>query len=163
MSDRWKVYPRVGGETLGRSSRMSCNLGLSPRGRGNLDASGVWRMYDRSIPAWAGKPPRCPMRRPCRQVYPRVGGETSSYHRVTSPGPGLSPRGRGNRRTGRGDQRVRRSIPAWAGKPASATSARRPRRVYPRVGGETTDRACSRYHGAGLSPRGRGNPRPRRC
>ena len=44
------------------------------------------------------------------------------------------------------------SIPAWAGEPSFAASAKRICKVYPRVGGEPTE--CLRYDGVGgLSPR----------
>ena len=51
----------------------------------------------------------------------------------------------------------RRSIPAWAGKPARVCSPCCWRRVYPRVGGETSRGAAARPRSEGLSPRGRGN------
>ena len=118
------VYPRVGGET------------------GPDDApwpGGLWSV-DGSIPAWAGKP-RTARRRGVRlRVYPRVGGETRSacwcgrltirvYPRVGGGKPrgmdnwGLSPRGRGNRAPARTATSTAGSIPAWAGKPPTATTA----------------------------------------
>ena len=73
------------------------------------------------------------------------------------PMNGLSPRGRGNpdsagRRAGR-----RRSIPAWAGKPARPEIDQPPIQVYPRVGGETNSAPTTLSTKTGLSPRGRGN------
>ena len=72
---------------------------------------------------------------------------------------GLSPRGRGNRQ----DQPIRglagRSIPAWAGKPSGCPRFRWTRRVYPRVGGETSLIGSPHITHSGLSPRGRGNLR----
>ena len=53
---------------------------------------------------------------------------------------------------------VRRSIPAWAGKPRRTTWRSRRSRVYPRVGGETWTKNANVKAKAGLSPRGRGNP-----
>ncbi len=73
---------------------------------------------------------------------------------------GLSPRGRGNRLPARGRPRDGGSIPAWAGKPNARPSMRSPKGVYPRVGGETVRRPRIAPGATGLSPRGRGNPRP---
>ena len=71
-------------------------------------------------------------------VYPRVGGETQITSRGAGSGLGLSPRGRGNRHVAPLAMVVEGSIPAWAGKPRPGHVAWNPRRVYPRVGGETT-------------------------
>ena len=71
-------------------------------------------------------------------VYPRVGGETRSLGQAELPGQGLSPRGRGNRRTGRGARAPAGSIPAWAGKPSVESLQQTAIGVYPRVGGETS-------------------------
>ena len=70
---------------------------------------------------------------------------------------GLSPRGRGNRYTGKVTHRTTRSIPAWAGEPSRAEPTLHKTKVYPRVGGGTAFRASSFSHRSGLSPRGRGN------
>ena len=95
-------------------------------------------------------------------VYPRVGGETPSDRRMSWRTSGLSPRGRGNHE-GRGHRYpVGRSIPAWAGKPGVLYGCRLPSAVYPRVGGETDRRVISLPISVGLSPRGRGNPKPER-
>ena len=49
------------------------------------------------------------------------------------------------------------SIPAWAGKPPAKGSRCSPTKVYPRVGGETSDLISHGRRIHGLSPRGRGN------
>ena len=72
-----RVYPRVGGETLGASRGGSLIGGLSPRGRGNQAGSETVVKCIGSIPAWAGKPVWRGRWRHNRRVYPRVGGETS--------------------------------------------------------------------------------------
>ena len=94
----YTVYPRVGGGTVIGSPVCASVYGLSPRGRGNLAPVVQHRLFQWSIPAWAGEPPpNCPT--PWAQaVYPRVGGGTSG-NKVAAERPfGLSPRGRGNRR-----------------------------------------------------------------
>ena len=92
-----------------------------------------------------------------KRVYPRVGGETALKQFRLRHDPGLSPRGRGNRRLARRVHADQRSIPAWAGKPRAATSGCAGCTVYPRVGGETTDPSITCSCCTGLSPRGRGN------
>ncbi len=92
------VYPRVGGGTaFGQVIDMHIG-GLSPRGRGNPDAKTPGPCRGRSIPAWAGEPRVRIELRSSRRVYPRVGGGTPRTGYRHSPGGGLSPRGRGNRR-----------------------------------------------------------------
>ncbi len=112
-----EVYPRVGGETEYAPPSIVVYTGLSPRGRGNLDVPGQWRIASGSIPAWAGKPPRPAADVPYRAVYPRVGGETEWSPLTCRPQTGLSPRGRGNRLPPCGLAHALGSIPAWAGKP----------------------------------------------
>ena len=158
---RTAVYPRVGGETPWRPGSWSSARGLSPRGRGNRQPSAQFIASARSIPAWAGKPPRPPRDRSAPEVYPRVGGETGSSPIVAHRYNGLSPRGRGNQPGDREPGHQDGSIPAWAGKPVHVVAAFAMFWVYPRVGGETVRRLISSPISAGLSPRGRGNPAAR--
>ena len=151
------VYPRVGGETRVTPVREFLTEGLSPRGRGNLAVAATAISTSRSIPAWAGKPARpCACRRRPR-VYPRVGGETYGAVGGRRPETGLSPRGRGNLARAQHAAGDVGSIPAWAGKPPGAPRPSRGRRVYPRVGGETSGMVAPTSRPRGLSPRGRGN------
>ena len=133
------VHPRVGGETPYDDATSPTVLGPSPRGRGNL--WGLLRVIttERSIPAWAGKPPR--VTRGCwrSRVHPRVGGETCGGTRPLIRRRGPSPRGRGNLLQREAAGRQLGSIPAWAGKPSTACGWMRQPRVHPRVGGETSD------------------------
>ena len=73
------------------------------------------------------------------------------------PAIGLSPRGRGNRRSVACSHSSRGSIPAWAGEPTSLRGTREPPWVYPRVGGGTAVVEAKADLRSGLSPRGRGN------
>ena len=91
------VYPRVGGGTRMKASLPFTNPGLSPRGRGNQPNWTTSSPVTRSIPAWAGEPPRGKAPIPTRRVYPRVGGGTLGMWTETDVRQGLSPRGRGNR------------------------------------------------------------------
>ena len=140
---------------------MSYIEGLSPRGRGNRMRNGLQSVTHRSIPAWAGEPTCDTMTGAWRWVYPRVGGGTYvNGHSPWKP-EGLSPRGRGNRQPRTQDADGSRSIPAWAGEPSVALSTCGVPTVYPRVGGGTESSPSDSPHRTGLSPRGRGNRRPR--
>ena len=66
-----------------------------------------------------------------------MGGGTDFMRGLTIYQPGLSPRGRGNRRAGELAPTWERSIPAWAGEPGRSTNDAGWMRVYPRVGGGT--------------------------
>ena len=154
----FRVYPRVGGETSFPLTIEAIVSGLSPRGRGNPPRVVGHHAQPGSIPAWAGKPLFLALFGKVMRVYPRVGGETGTAVPADEWPEGLSPRGRGNLRTRPRGRSSRRSIPAWAGKPAIALIAGMLPRVYPRVGGETEVGDLINVAGVGLSPRGRGNP-----
>ena len=131
------VYPRVGGGTRYGLTNGDRIVGLSPRGRGNLEQAGhpyqnlrsipAWageprqqrrrQRGARSIPAWAGEPSRSRLSSALPRVYPRVGGGTAAKQCLRKVSRGLSPRGRGNRKLRFTDLRGNGSIPAWAGEP----------------------------------------------
>ena len=152
------VYPRVGGGTPFQYSHVTSDSGLSPRGRGNPQYATNLHHCKRSIPAWAGEPTELWLSYEGRAVYPRVGGGTLRLPSYQPRRTGLSPRGRGNPARRYGQYSIGRSIPAWAGEPASRPSSHYSRAVYPRVGGGTPSALSLRAHFLGLSPRGRGNP-----
>ena len=113
------VYPRVGGGTQRQVDPVRLQGGLSPRGRGNRGLVGHYVKSQRSIPAWAGEP-RSAIRAPLLSaVYPRVGGGTPRRDSPPSSHTGLSPRGRGNPMATFAWLNLQRSIPAWAGEPAT--------------------------------------------
>ena len=111
------VYPRVGGATMGGRVLPVCQMGLSPRGRGNPYAPTANRYPNRSIPAWAGQPPNTLNRYRIAPVYPRVGGATYYSTHPVPESAGLSPRGRGNPEVIAATNDYLWSIPAWAGQP----------------------------------------------
>ena len=152
-----RVYPRVGGGTAAALSIANIGNGLSPRGRGNHLQLQVVAVRDGSIPAWAGEPLALVVVVLLVRVYPRVGGGTTCKAHADCPGPGLSPRGRGNHGHERGRCSVPGSIPAWAGEPWLTAWSTVPATVYPRVGGGTCKIGKRHHHDGGLSPRGRGN------
>ena len=173
-----RVYPRACGGTYspgyartslwGLSPRVRGNaimMGLSPRVRGNPAQSQPFPPIQRSIPARAGEPMLSPVIG-CTEhrigVYPRACGGTRQIPRaIVTRGAGLSPRVRGNRRTGAGARKLAwiGSIPARAGEPRSVRRVVIIQPVYPRAcGGTAAPAACSTLP-IGLSPRVRGNQR----
>ena len=152
-----RVYPRVGGGTDFLGSVLGVESGLSPRGRGNPAFETLDLSLGRSIPAWAGEPPKEVETDIQKKVYPRVGGGTPVKSSWKKSRTGLSPRGRGNL-GGSPDIWLRtRSIPAWAGEPLAVGDVVNLDGVYPRVGGGTFVENPSPVDQTGLSPRGRGN------
>ena len=71
-----RVYPRVCGGTASADESSVSAYGLSPRVRGNHDATPTRTRRERSIPACAGEPPAPSRRASAGRVYPRVCGGT---------------------------------------------------------------------------------------
>ena len=90
-------------------------------------------------------------------VYPRVCGGTRVIQFPRRPGPGLSPRVRGNRYAIACVRRALRSIPACAGEPELKAVGLSLGEVYPRVCGGTPLVEMPLTAALGLSPRVRGN------
>ena len=111
------VYPRACGGTGANTSSTRSRSGLSPRVRGNLQASETRPARLRSIPARAGEPCAVLFNQQRLGVYPRACGGTAECW----PAAG---RGRG-------------SIPARAGEPGDAGRNRGIAEVYPRACGGT--------------------------
>ncbi len=112
-----RVYPRVCGGTVAKAGGSIPARGLSPRVRGNRRNLLPDVMRCRSIPACAGEPSsgRCAASAP--RVYPRVCGGTDVTDLILHLAAGLSPRVRGNLRSGCCPDSTHRSIPACAGEP----------------------------------------------
>ena len=152
------VYPRVCGGTPSSSQTCRPDYGLSPRMRGNRINIGTLYAWRRSIPAYAGEPPRRRQSLVEQGVYPRVCGGTEWLEQQAGNDDGLSPRMRGNLRRGAVQRRSVGSIPAYAGEPAAAQLGLAANAVYPRVCGGTSRRSIADVDSSGLSPRMRGNP-----
>ena len=71
------AHPRVGGENGLSVTEKTPALGSSPRGRGKRSPPARRGQAVGLIPAWAGKTPGRPDRRPQATAHPRVGGENS--------------------------------------------------------------------------------------
>ena len=161
FTERAEVYPRVCGGTCWEPLLTRVQSGLSPRVRGNRHRRPPVLYRPRSIPACAGEPTPPEPSTPAAAVYPRVCGGTSGAVKCHPGSTGLSPRVRGNRRTGRPLRSGQGSIPACAGEPAKVEGTPLRSRVYPRVCGGTMAAFNETVSRAGLSPRVRGNHR--RC
>ena len=156
-----RVYPRAGG---GTSTCLVARLtfrGLSPRRRGNPDPGALENPAHWSIPAQAGEPSSPSSAVELSGVYPRAGGGTSRVESAEHPVGGLSPRRRGNRSLSFWSASNSRSIPAQAGEPGQSPQRDVGSGVYPRAGGGTGFVLRWLEISAGLSPRRRGNRRPR--
>ena len=171
-----EVYPRVYGESGGAGSAVRRAEGLSPRVRGirhqlravqapdgsipactgNPPAAFSLSVTGRSIPACTGNPVVLGLLPSPPGVYPRVYGESRSCVLPRRRPAGLSPRVRGIRIRWEVMPRIRGSIPACTGNPERGLRMRRPRRVYPRVYGESGRPAVWLGARRGLSPRVRG-------
>ena len=120
------VYPRVCGGTVAGASSRCCQLGLSPRVRGNPDYGHYVGHTGGSIPACAGEPTASSSRSAITAVYPRVCGGTGVSQATLMRVEGLSPRVRGNRIYRRDTHDHHGSIPACAGEPHQSRPASRP-------------------------------------
>ena len=134
---QFPVYPRVCGGTAATKPSDITSTGLSPRVRGNRTLRNMRRTVRRSIPACAGEPLELRTKLAHSAVYPRVCGGTRLYSHHVWLNWGLSPRVRGNPRSGSLRTHILRSIPACAGEPAYSIAMAMPREVYPRVCGGT--------------------------
>ena len=130
------AHPHVGGENAPETSDKDVVTGSSPRGRGKRTGAIAPVPLVGLIPAWAGKTARCDGASSPNAAHPRVGGENQRQgNRIVRP-RGSSPRGRGKRRCHRLPGRVRRLIPAWAGKTSRGRRVSLLAEAHPRVGGE---------------------------
>ena len=93
------------------------------------------------------------------EVYPRPRGGTKSRGMLRMSATGLSPPTRGNLPGAYPQRRGRRSIPAHAGEPYTASEAANMSAVYPRPRGGTRRAGGAPPRSRGLSPPTRGNPR----
>ena len=157
------VYPRERGGTAADRSALFTELGLSPRTRGNLAHAASAGVSDGSIPANAGEPVSVLRKVAAVGVYPRERGGTSFGVDRRCRAPGLSPRTRGNPPASHLAAGGLGSIPANAGEPLCSKISLLVCGVYPRERGGTRSVRRGNAAARGLSPRTRGNPRPRKA
>ena len=150
-------YPRAGGGTIGQLRPVVLDLGLSPRGRGNLRRIRFLPRRPGTIPARAGEPCSGCSARSRDGDYPRAGGGTAGISLVQLVEMGLSPRGRGNQQMVPLLEGAEGTIPARAGEPMPTAAMPMKAQDYPRAGGGTRSKSALTKMTRGLSPRGRGN------
>ena len=130
--------------------------GLSPRVRGIRQRAFEHQRRRGSIPACTGNPGTVLCAASWRRVYPRVYGESPLTRLLVPLLAGLSPRVRGIQGQPGDGRAASGSIPACTGNPPCGSAARTPRRVYPRVYGESSASYSPSGIAPGLSPRVRG-------
>ena len=140
-----KVYPRVYGESDHYLALDGSHGGLSPRVRGIPTPPDRALSVMGSIPACTGNPQRHHLGRLLIGVYPRVYGESAALTLRGRADYGLSPRVRGIPRRSAGRRRLGGSIPACTGNPSTKRWSPPPRRVYPRVYGESFPLSCALF------------------
>ena len=113
---RCGAHPRVCGENKNSHGAINRAVGSSPRVRGKQVRETRQGVFNRLIPACAGKTLYLKTRSQHSTAHPRVCGENPPCVVVTESNPGSSPRVRG-KRLGTGFNTVPdRLIPACAGK-----------------------------------------------
>ena len=132
----WTI-PAFTGKPLGGPGAIQQD-GDYPRVHGKpRPVVGLVASRDGTIPAFTGKPMRLKPRRSLRRDYPRVHGETQASLVAGFQWRGLSPRSRGNRYGPLRISDLKRTIPAFTGKPSGIPSVFVASGDYPRVHGET--------------------------
>ena len=151
-----RAHPRACGENGVVLTGPPAQAGSSPRVRGKPRRLPLHHVSCGLIPARAGKTV-------CRSViscllsaHPRACGENSIEETTGALAAGSSPRVRGKHLQVDAHRRVRRLIPARAGKTVSPWRSPRTRKAHPRACGENlcSRRPCRRKIGS--SPRVRG-------
>ena len=113
-----RAYPRGRGGTVHAQPSTACNLGLSPRTRGNPDENPINLAGTGPIPADAGEPMALFPALATLGAYPRGRGGTSWLYLEGKGRKGLSPRTRGNPPSPTPRRWRSGPIPADAGEPS---------------------------------------------
>ena len=157
------AHPRACGENIQGFIDGIKNMGSSPRVRGKLVLAHRVRRAHGLIPARAGKTGFVGTGRGIRRAHPRACGENVRGGAELRVPTGSSPRVRGKRMVKRFNVRLRRLIPARAGKTALNHLDNTNARAHPRACGENSAPANSDAWDEGSSPRVRGKPRGRQA
>ena len=152
------AHPRACGENALAVSSAVAGSGSSPRVRGKPRASAVIAAHPGLIPARAGKTPRWTWRARFSSAHPRACGENAEGADDQLTMTGSSPRVRGKRGQRPGSRRVRRLIPARAGKTWYPNRPRSIPPAHPRACGENAAASKIGSRVDGSSPRVRGKP-----
>ncbi len=149
-------HPRVRGEHNQRAVSGASPWGPSPRARGAPRVEGHLGLAAGTIPACAGSTGDRSTVSVRRRDHPRVRGEHTVRATISSPSLGPSPRARGARFCGVGEQVGTGTIPACAGSTRAGCARAGRGWDHPRVRGEHLERFRGVVHVPGPSPRARG-------
>ena len=150
------AHPRSRGENSRASDGMSKVDGSSPLTRGKLGGRGLLRHQVRLIPAHAGKTKSSAHQQHQQPAHPRSRGENRFTDPLHGDHLGSSPLTRGKRDPATKRRRLRRLIPAHAGKTSSHAPCTADTRAHPRSRGENGKSACHLNPPSGSSPLTRG-------
>ena len=132
--------------------------GSSPLTRGKRRVLSVWSVFQRLIPAHAGKTALMPWRTASVSAHPRSRGENARVREAGASASGSSPLTRGKRQGARARRGVHRLIPAHAGKTGGVWLGCGAYAAHPRSRGENRMACHSGQSGVGSSPLTRGKP-----
>ena len=149
-------HPRVCGANDDDYSEREDTYGSSPRVRGEHVVQPRSRLYDRIIPACAGRTTRYRPRTCAWPDHPRVCGANVHVGSGRCTCGGSSPRVRGELQRESRYGGLGRIIPACAGRTRSSVSSTRRRPDHPRVCGANSVEGSKTADLSGSSPRVRG-------
>ena len=153
-----KAHPRSRGENFFLTVRSLSDPGSSPLTRGKRPHPLFRGLVSRLIPAHAGKT-RAPERQgPAGPAHPRSRGENPPGTPQVFSDMGSSPLTRGKRSASRRPPRLRRLIPAHAGKTVRAGLRVGRQEAHPRSRGENSTSSRRPPTAKGSSPLTRGKP-----
>ena len=151
-----RAHPRSRGENMFSAPRVQASRGSSPLTRGKPAAPGKIAVIRRLIPAHAGKTRSRRDRATACPAHPRSRGENCAICLVWAADSGSSPLTRGKRCRRLLVGRLRRLIPAHAGKTSRGLSTVRAATAHPRSRGENVGTGSGGTGTRGSSPLTRG-------
>ena len=152
------AHPRACGENASTKTRAIFKMGSSPRMRGKLQVAWDFQPLCGLIPAHAGKTHSLSRIVSLTAAHPRACGENCVCHVGDNADRGSSPRMRGKPPLRPGNLKLRRLIPAHAGKTDSVLFRPRRSTAHPRACGENKIEGAALFVASGSSPRMRGKP-----
>ena len=160
MTTRSRDHPRVCGEKCGTHGLIAPVSGSPPRVRGKDASKALGEAGGGITPACAGKRGWTMVPESTSRDHPRVCGEKSPLSKESVLEWGSPPRVRGKGEVVSRCGIKARITPACAGKRATPSGFRRPRRDHPRVCGEKCLTSWQMVNPLGSPPRVRGKAEP---
>ena len=153
-----RAHPRSRGENLPKDATVREMRGSSPLTRGKPVGKYPRSRASGLIPAHAGKTGTSPGAETPGRAHPRSRGENAGIRHPARPFSGSSPLTRGKRRRRVRRRRMRRLIPAHAGKTYCLDRCHVAPPAHPRSRGENLARCSHSSRPLGSSPLTRGKP-----